>query len=86
VAVFAAASIFPDVPLAALAISAKADFFEVSDPVPPCGICRQAIVEYELKFNKKIRLILGGQSGEVYIIQGMETLLPLTFHADGLAK
>ncbi|MEI7500536.1 MAG: cytidine deaminase [Bacteroidota bacterium] len=86
VAVFAAASTFPEVQLEALAISARADFFEVSDPVPPCGICRQAIVEYEMKFNNKIRLILGGQSGQIYIIQGMGTLLPLAFIEKGLKK
>jgi cytidine deaminase len=86
VAVFAAASAFPNVALVALAISASADSFDVSDPVSPCGICRQAVVEYELKFNTKIRIILGGQRGEVFIIQGMEKLLPLTFHAKGLAK
>ena len=85
-AVFAAVSSYPDVPIAAIAITAIADAFEVSDPVPPCGMCRQAIVEYEMKFSNKIRLILSGQTGSVYIIEGMETLLPLTFHEKGLAK
>lgn len=86
VAVFAAVSSYPDVPVAAIAITAKSDAFEVSEPVPPCGMCRQAIVEYEMKFNNKIRLILGGQTGRIFVIQGMETLLPLTFHEEGLAK
>ena len=86
VAVFAAVSSYPDVPIAAIAITATAEAFEVSEPVSPCGMCRQAIVEYEMKFGNKIRLILGGHSGEVYIIDGMETLLPLSFHEDGLAK
>ena len=86
VAVFAAASGFPDIPLEAIAISATADSFEVSEPVPPCGVCRQAVMEYEMKFNNKIRLILGGQKGPVYIIQGMGTLLPLAFIEKGLKK
>ncbi|MCX6306158.1 MAG: cytidine deaminase [Bacteroidetes bacterium] len=86
VAVFAATSNFPDIPVAAIAISAVSDDFEVSEPVPPCGMCRQAIVEYEMKFNNKIRLILGGQTGKVYVFQGMGTLLPLAFHEKGLAK
>lgn len=86
VAVFAAASGFPDIPLEAIAISAKADSFEVNEPVPPCGVCRQAIMEYEMKFNNKIRLILGGQKGPVYIIQGMGNLLPLAFKEKGLKK
>jgi len=86
VAVFAAAASYPDIPMEALAISAKADSFEVTDPVPPCGICRQAILEYEMKFNNKIRLILGGQNGHVYVIEGMGTLLPLAFVEKGLKK
>ena len=86
VAVFTAAASYPDVPMEALAISAKADSFEVTDPVPPCGICRQAILEYEMKFNNKIRLILGGQNGHVFVIEGMGTLLPLAFIEKGLKK
>ncbi|MFZ4521131.1 MAG: cytidine deaminase [Bacteroidales bacterium] len=86
VAVFAATSNYPDVPIAAIAISAVSDDFEVSEPVPPCGMCRQAIVEYEMKFNNKIRVILGGQNGKVFIFHGMGTLLPLAFQEKGLAK
>ncbi|MEI6681487.1 MAG: cytidine deaminase [Bacteroidota bacterium] len=86
VAVFAAVSNHPGIPIASIAITAMADAFEVNRPVPPCGMCRQAIVEFEMKYGNKIRLILGGQSGEVYVVQGMETLLPMTFHEDGLAK
>jgi cytidine deaminase len=86
VAVFAASSNFPDVPVASIAISALSDEFEVSDPVPPCGMCRQAIVEYEMKFNNKIRIILGGQTGKVFVFQGMGSLLPLAFEEKGLAK
>ena len=86
VAVFAAVSACPGVPIEAIAITAVADAFEVSEPVPPCGMCRQAIVEYEMKFGNKIRLILAGQTGKVFVIEGMETLLPLTFHETGLKK
>lgn len=86
VAVFAAVSACPGIPVEAIAITAAADQFEVSDPVPPCGMCRQAIVEYEMKFNNKIRLILGGHTGRVYVIEGMGSLLPFTFHEKGLAK
>ena len=86
VAVFAAASNFPEVPIASIAISAISDDFEVDEPVPPCGVCRQAIVEYEMKFNNKIRIVLGGQTGKVFVFQGMGSLLPLAFNEKGLAK
>ncbi|MDP1621441.1 MAG: cytidine deaminase [Bacteroidales bacterium] len=86
VAVFAAMANFPGVPVDAIAISAVSDDFEVSEPVPPCGICRQAIVEFEMKFNNKIRIILGGKTGKVFVFHGMGNLLPLAFHEKGLAK
>ncbi|MEI7725294.1 MAG: cytidine deaminase [Bacteroidota bacterium] len=86
VAVFSASSTYPDVPFAAIAISAVSEDFEVSDPVPPCGMCRQAIIEFEMKFNNKIRIILGGQTGKVFVFHGMGSLLPLAFHEEGLAK
>ena len=86
VAVFSASANYPGVPVAAIAISARSDDFEVSDPVPPCGMCRQAIIEYEMKFSNKIRIILAGQTGKVFIFPGMGTLLPLAFHENGLAK
>ena len=86
VAVFTACSAFPDVPVAAIAISALSDNFEVNDPVPPCGMCRQAVMEYEMKFNNKIRIILGGQSGKIHIFNSMGTLLPLAFQEKGLVR
>lgn len=86
VAIFAATSAFPGIPVAAIAISALSDDFEVTEPVPPCGMCRQAIVEYEMKFNNKIRLILGGQSGKIFIFHGVGLLLPLAFKEHGLVK
>lgn len=84
VAVYSAASAFPDTPITTLAISARADAFEVTEPVPPCGMCRQSIVEYEFKFGNNIRIILAGQTGKAFIINGMSTLLPLTFFEKGL--
>ncbi|MCK9421169.1 MAG: cytidine deaminase [Bacteroidales bacterium] len=86
VAIFAAASNSPDVVIEAIAVSAKADNFEVSEPVPPCGMCRQAIVEYEMKFNHHIRIILSGEKGKVMVIEGMDKLLPFMFREMGLVK
>jgi len=86
VAVFAAASAYPDVAIESIAISATADSFQVTEPVTPCGMCRQAIIEYEMKFNTKIRVILSGETGKTLIVDGMETLLPLTFKEKGLVQ
>jgi cytidine deaminase len=42
-------------------------------------MCRQAIAEYESIVNKSMRLILGGASGEVYVIEKAADLLPFGF-------
>jgi cytidine deaminase len=85
-AVFAAMSVYPDAAITALAITARAELFPVSEPVPPCGICRQAIVEYEMKFSNRIRIILGGETGPVHIFNGMTDLLPFAFQVKELIK
>jgi cytidine deaminase len=85
-ALFAAASKFPEIPVKSIAISARSDLFPVTEPVPPCGICRQAILEYELKFQNKIQMVLAGEKGKVYVIDGVQSLLPLAFVEKGLMK
>ncbi|MFM2359812.1 MAG: hypothetical protein RLY16_1805 [Bacteroidota bacterium] len=74
-----AAMIFPDKAIITLAISyhnlnGKSDF-----PISPCGMCRQALSEYEERVKHPIRIILSGLTGEIYIIERADQLLPLTF-------
>jgi cytidine deaminase len=42
--------------------------------------------EYETRYGKPIRIILGGLSGPVQIIDSVSSLLPLLFKADQLKK
>lgn len=86
VAVFAAAAANPGVHIEALAITASSESFTVDEPVPPCGMCRQAIMEYEMKSGEPIRIILAGQAGKIFIFNGMRSLLPLAFEEKGLLK
>ena len=73
------ASRFPGMPVKTIAISYKSRKGKSDHPISPCGICRQSILEYELRTHKKIRLLLGGKEGPVIEIPDATILLPLAF-------
>jgi len=79
-----AASLFPKVPIDTMAISYHNNNGESNHPISPCGMCRQALNEYEQRVKHPIRLILGGLEGKVYIIEKADMLLPLSFNAEDL--
>lgn len=79
VAIYYAGAQYPNVEIKAIAITVKSKNFIVSEPLSPCGGCRQAIAEYENKFEKPIRIIMSGEKGAVYIAKSIESLLPLMF-------
>ena len=79
VAVFQAGARFPGVLIKAIAISSGSSRIQLNKPAAPCGNCRQAIAEYELKQEQPIRLIMRGESGPVYQIDSIADILPLTF-------
>ena len=86
VAFFHASSNYPDAGIEAVAITAKAENFEISEPVTPCGSCRQVMSETENRQKKKIRVLLMGEYGKIFAIDSVEDLLPLMFKAEGLKK
>lgn len=53
--------------------------FETTEPVSPCGGCRQVIKEYEDLSGKPLVIIMSGSKGRVYRVEGIEGLLPLSF-------
>lgn len=79
-----AASLFPNVPIDTLAISYLNEKGDSNNPISPCGMCRQALLEYEGRVNQSIRIILSGQSGKVYIVEQAGMLLPLSFTSKDL--
>ena len=75
----AVSSLFPNTAIQTMAISYFNSKGNTSDPISPCGMCRQALAEYEERTQHPIRLILSGQKGEVLVISSAAQLLPLSF-------
>lgn len=72
-------SLFPDIPVETVAVSYQSDNLKSDHPVSPCGICRQSLQEYESRLHQPIQLILGGQTGPVYVLDSVSRLLPFAF-------
>jgi len=78
-AVYAAGAQFPDSRILKIAITAKSLRNKVVAPVPPCGACRQALIEYEVKQDKPIEVYFMGEMGKVVKAESVKELLPLVF-------
>ncbi|GGB76773.1 cytidine deaminase [Flavobacterium suaedae] len=79
VAVFHANAVYPDAKILKIAISAAAETKKVTEPIPPCGACRQSIAEYEVKQDTPIEIYFMGEEGEIYKSDSLKNLLPLVF-------
>jgi cytidine deaminase len=83
VALFYANANYPDIKVLAMAVSVKNKNGLLTEPAKPCGSCRQAIVETEIRFNHPIRLILDGAS-KIMVVENGDSLLPFAFKPDVL--
>jgi len=83
VAMFYANAKYPDIQPIAIAIAAKnADGF-LKMPISPCGGCRQALLESEIRYKGKIKIFLFGTE-KIYIINSVQDLLPFAFSHEQL--
>lgn len=80
---FYANSQYPDQPVLTLAIAARTENGFLATPIPPCGSCRQVLMETEQRFNHPMRILLYGEK-EIFIINGTKDLLPLSFGSEFL--
>lgn len=78
-AMFYAGSKFPEAKFVRMALSAKSMSHRVVTPIPPCGSCRQAIAEYEVKQDSPIEIYFMGETGKVVKSNSLKDLLPLGF-------
>ena len=77
-AIFYAHSKYPDAKFQKLAIATCSNGDFTASPTPPCGACRQAILEYEKLAGHPIKIMLYGKD-KIYIVNGIRDLLPLQF-------
>lgn len=78
-ALAAASAQFPGVSLQAIAVSYRSEKNPSDVPVTPCGICRQTLQEYSIRYGGKIKVIMAGMEGEVILVEDASALLPLAF-------
>lgn len=79
VAIYAAGANFPKARIKKVAICAAPIDKKSITPAAPCGACRQAMLEYELKQNTHIEVFLTGTDGEVWKINSIKDIMPLIF-------
>lgn len=78
VAMFFANSQFPDSPVKAMAVTAIQHGIQIDSAVFPCGSCRQVILEEEIRFGEKVRLIMAGRDS-IMVVDSIRELLPMYF-------
>ena len=84
VAIFAAHSQFPGIPVKKIIITAINPRKKICSPISPCGACRQVIRESEFRFKNNIEIILKGETDKVFVFDTIKSLLPLSFDSDAL--
>lgn len=75
----AIASLHPKAKILKMAIVIENKKTPVLQPVAPCGMCRQAILEQENSSNAPIEIWLKGQGEVVYAVDSVRDLLPINF-------
>lgn len=83
---FYASSRYPNVPFKKLVVTAINPQKKLTSPVPPCGACRQVLSEYEQKGGIPMIVMMAGEEGEIWQVQSVADLLPLSFSGDYLPE
>lgn len=75
---------FPDIKIKKLFVIGAPRNATTSVPIPPCGACRQAILEYEAKQKEEIEIYFASLGGAIYKTKSIRELLPFSFDASYL--
>lgn len=75
---------YPDVKIKKLFVIGAPRNATSSVPIPPCGACRQSILEYEAKQNEEIEIYFASLGGAIYKTKSIRELLPFSFDSSYL--
>ncbi len=78
-AVFFANANYPSQKIEAIAVAAHYNGEFTKDVITPCGACRQVLLEVENRYNSPMKILLYGGNDEVYQVDSIKDLLPLSF-------
>jgi len=78
-AIYYAGAQYPNSKIKRMAIVAGSTIHPTTTPIPPCGACRQAMAEYEIKQDEPIEIYFMGETGKVVKSKSLANLLPLVF-------
>ena len=77
---------YPGAVVKMMAVTARNPKAVLSEPVAPCGACRQVLLEYEQKQKSEIKIIMFGEEGRIAICKSAASLLPMAFDHSFLSK
>ena len=79
VAIWKASATYPNKKIKKIAIAANSPQKIVDKPVGPCGACRQALLEYEVKQEAATEVLFMGEVGQVVKVESVTAMLPFSF-------
>ena len=82
--IFWTAANFPDMKIKKLFVIGAPKDAVSSTPIPPCGACRQSILEYEAKQKDGIEIYFASLDGEIFKTDSIRDLLPFSFDSSYL--
>lgn len=77
-AVFFANANFPDQKVVAIAVAAFNNGKFTKDVITPCGACRQVLLEVENRYKQPLKILMYSDK-EIYVVESVKDLLPLSF-------
>jgi cytidine deaminase len=70
---------FPELSIVTMAVSYQPVGKDSKEPISPCGMCRQSLLDFENRYGAPIKIILAGLEGPVMMIDSASYLLPFGF-------